>query len=66
MPTPHKHDWVKITPFGDFKDPKQNHKDVNRNTEQYHLVHLCSKFMRKAGSKNMKALRSHVNKVFKQ
>ena len=64
MPTPHKHDWVKTTPFGDFRDPKQNHKDVNRNTEQYHLVHKLVRILRFSsrrhfGSKSMHALRSH-------
>ncbi len=61
MPTQHVKTWVKTTPYGDYRDPQQNHKNVNSNTEYYHLVNLCSKFMRKAGSKTLKVLRSHVN-----
>ena len=60
MPTPHVKTWVKTTPYGDYRDPQQNHKSVNRNTEQYHLVNFCSRFSRKVGSKSLKALRSHV------
>lgn len=59
MPTPHV--WVKITPFGDYTDPKQNHKDISRNTEQYHLVQLVKKSCpgRHPGSKGIHALRSN-------
>lgn len=57
MPTPST--WVKITPFGDYKDPKQNHK-VSTNTKQYSLVQRACKYGRKhAGSKRINTLRMY-------
>ena len=60
MPTPST--WVKTTPFGDYKDPKQNHKENVRNTEQYNLVRRLMNmftFMKHAGSKSIHTLRMY-------
>ena len=55
MATPHKNDWVKSTPFGDYRDPSQNHKVVR--TKQYYLVQYRRKHgFKHSGSKSMKVL----------
>ena len=60
MPTPHVNEWKKTTPFGDYKDPEQNHKENVRNTEQYHLVHSArNQNRRHPGSKNIHTLRMY-------
>lgn len=62
MPTPHVNEWKKTTPFGDYKDPKQNHKENVRNTEQYNLVrHQMRMFLFKkhVGSKSIHTLRMY-------
>ena len=52
--------WVKKTPFGNYRDPKQNGKHRVRNTEQYNLVQLCRRMgIKHPGSKRMSTLRSH-------
>ena len=52
--------FSKVTRYGDYTDPKQNHKDSARNTEQYHLVHCRINNGRKhSGSKNIHTLRMY-------
>ena len=54
--------WVKTTPFGDYTDPEQNHKENVRNTEQYNLVRRIKKmfpFSKHVGSKNINTLRMY-------
>lgn len=54
-----KSNWVKTTPYGDYRNVEDNHKTLPNN-EQYNLVRRCKKFgMKHAGSKSMHALRSH-------
>ena len=60
MPTPST--WVKITPFGSYTDPEQNHKENVRNTEQYNLVRRVMKlftFRKHVGSKSINTLRMY-------
>lgn len=46
--------------YGNYLDPKQNHKDPNRNTEQYHLVNRARyNDIKHPGSKSIKQLRSY-------
>lgn len=59
MSTPHVKEWIKTTTFGNYLDPKQNHKDKSKNTEQYNLVRMARKFLRHPGSKSLKVLRTH-------
>lgn len=54
--------WVKTSPWGDYRDKEQNHKD-NSHTEQYNLVHMIKKYGGKHnGSKAMHTLRSYAKK----
>ena len=62
MPTPHVNEWKKITPFGSYTDPEQNHKENVRNTEQYNLVRRVRKlfpFRKHVGSKSIHSLRMY-------
>ena len=52
--------WVKTTPYGNYMDPKQNHKECNRNTEQYNLVHCVkNNYRHHSGSKSIHTLRMY-------
>lgn len=54
--------WVKTSPWGDYRDKEQNHKD-NNHSEQYNLVHMIKKYgCKHIGSKSMHTLRSYAKK----
>ena len=58
MATPHKTVWVKSTPYGDYRDVNQNHKQFP-NDEHYNLVRFARKYgINHPGSKSMKVLRA--------
>lgn len=53
--------WVKTTPYGDYKDPEQNHKKASNNAAHYNAIRRAKKIgIKHAGSKTMKTLRMYL------
>ena len=51
--------WVKTTPYGDYTDPNQNHKNVDK--EHQNLIQTAKKWgIKRAGSKKFITLKNTV------
>lgn len=53
--------WVKTSPYGDYKDPKQNHKNRSTSVEYSNLVKFAKKsWDRHPGSKRLSTLKARL------
>lgn len=58
--------WIKTSPYGDYKDPKQNHKDVDYSSQKNRLIknrYVKFLFGKHIGSKKLTNILSVLKKA---